>query len=219
MRPVLPTTIVAFALICGLSTACVVAEGPSPIHIGPAKELDLQRREVIDKVVQHGQQPQFDPPQILISAAMKVQKGEEEIVLIPAIASEMTGAFDHMPKCRLVKVYSKGSRTDGRIIERPPTGFSDDFEPCESIGTPFVLDVNGDGTEDLIFPVKHINSARKIYRLMDVYLIDSDLTVCFSPEASGMFMPNPGEPELGLSQLKEISAKNHSALARLACAK
>lgn len=113
--------------------------------------------------------------------AARVDAAGHLLTVTPFVGSLRQGTHDRMTKCL---VMLQGSAGEGGVIEREETGFSDDYEPCASIRLKAIMDVNSDGTDDLVYEVHQFDAQGRRYTLLDVYLITPDQRVCFSPKAS-----------------------------------
>lgn len=218
MRPT--TQILALCLVvAGGAVSNCVAANSSLVKIHAIKALPVEVKEAVASALGKQQKPDYSPPEFVANGAVDVQNSTDKITLVPVISSQDTGALDFMQKCSLIRVSRSGDHLEGLIVDKSASGFADDFEPCSSIAAPHVLDINNDGIEDLLFPTINFNAKGASYRLMDAYLVEDDLTICYSPTASGLFMPFPEEGELKRGALETIVQRSRAVLSKLRCSR
>jgi hypothetical protein len=121
-----------------------------------------------------------EPIHVEWGESVYVSSGQKKMTVTPFRSTVRSGQNDRLRRC-LVLVSEPGRN---RVAERSRTGFSDDYEPCESIRLLSAIDVNSDGVADLVYAVRMTDASGSIYPLLDVYLITSDHDVCFSVAAS-----------------------------------
>lgn len=105
---------------------------------------------------------------------------QRKMTITPFRSVVRSGQNDRLSRCLLLVSQPGGNR----IVERSLTGFSDDYEPCESIRLQSAIDVNSDGIADLVYEVRMTDASGRTYSLLDVYLITRRHDVCFSSVAS-----------------------------------
>ncbi|WP_158635672.1 hypothetical protein [Vulcaniibacterium tengchongense] len=185
------------------------------MHVAPLKTIPDELHQAAELALRDLQRPEYDPPQIMDSAATHLKNGSKEAIAIPVVISQTIGAHDFMQKCLILKI-SPGNKIEARLLERQPSGFSDEYDPCTSISPPILVDINQDRVDDLIFPVSYVNAERRRYYLTDVYLVNSNLEICHSPQASTMFLPSD-DRAIDLGSAKKIAKEKAEELSKIEC--
>ena len=190
----------------------------SNVQVTPVARLSPDAQQAARTLIAASQKPASDTPKLFSSIAFKVQHGDQVSVFIPVISTQNSVDREPLQQCQLIVVKTENRHINANFLKRRNSGFSDDYEPCVAISRPIFIDVNGDGTQDVILSITRTNGVRKEYLLGEVYLVGTDAQLCHSPEASTVFIPD-GQQTISEDEAKRIIVVGHKRLSSLKCPK
>lgn len=172
----------------GLSTiaisACSWALPNPPFETPRADRISPTEGQVSAAEAYLRRLPQLVPEeelQVERTESVRISSSAGHVTAMPFVATMHQGNHARLTRCLILL---QGPTQTDRVVERTDTGFSDDYEPCKTIRLKSIVDVNSDGTVDLVYEVQLTDAMGSSYALLDVYLISQSQRVCFSPKAS-----------------------------------
>lgn len=122
-----------------------------------------------------------EPLHIEREAVVRISIAGQSVVVAPFVGTVQLAPYDRVTRC-FVAILNDA--VEPAIISRANTGFADDYEPCDSVKSVSILDVNADGFPDIVYRTTMTDARHRHYMVLDAYLVRQNLGVCFSPSVS-----------------------------------